>query len=144
MTEATFERVTDSDKALFGAPKVIFCGFPAKAFPALTALMEMAGLGEVPAIYAGAAHRDATLRDLFELPTGSGAGIDSDLPRAIIVGGITEKALQQLMGAARASRMQPPLWAVLTPVSESWTLADLLRELAAEREALQGSAATRS
>jgi len=144
MTEGTFERVTDSDTALYGPAKVVFCGFPAKAQPALTALMEMAGLGEVPVIYAGAGHRDATLGSLFELPGGSGAGGDSDLPRAIIVGGITEKALQQLMGAARASRMQPPLWAVLTPVSESWTLADLLRELAAEREALQGSGSTSS
>ena len=144
MTDGTFERVTDSDKALYGPPKVVFCGFPAKAHPALNALMEMADLGAVPVIYAGTAHGTETLGGLFELPGGSGEGIDSDLPRAVIVGGISEKALQQLMGAARASRMQPPLWAVLTPVSESWTLVDLLRELAAEREALQGSAATSS
>jgi hypothetical protein len=33
--------------------------------------------------------------------------------------------------------MQSALWAVLTPVSEQWTLAQLLAELARERAALQ-------
>jgi len=33
--------------------------------------------------------------------------------------------------------MRPPLWAVVTPASEQWTLVSLLEELASKREALQ-------
>jgi len=33
--------------------------------------------------------------------------------------------------------MKPPLWATLTPTSESWAVQDLLKELAAEHEAMQ-------
>ena len=139
MSDGSFERVTDSDKRLHGPRTVIFCGFPAKAHPALATLLDMAGLADVAAIHAVAAQAGETVGTLFQLPGGTGDGVDSDLPRAIIVGGITEKELQRLMGGARASRMQPPLWAVLTPASETWTLADLLRELAAERAALSGS-----
>jgi hypothetical protein len=139
MSDGSFERVTDSDKRLHGPRAVVFCGFPAKAHPALAALLKMVGLADVAIIHAGAARAEETVGALFKLPGGSGDGVDSDLPRAIIVGGITEKELQQLMGGARASRMQPPLWAVLTPVSETWALGDLLRELAAEREALSRS-----
>ena len=76
------------------------------------------------------------MRFLFERPAGFGKGVDSSLPRAIIVGGIPEKRLHALMAGARASGMTPPLWAVLTPSSESWPLEQLLKELAAEREAL--------
>ena len=139
MGEGTFERVSDTDRPLYGPRKVVFCGFPAKAQPAVEALMAMVGLGAVPKLYLGAGHADQRLAALVQLPDGTGGGIDSELPRAIIVGGITEKELQQLMAGARASQMQPPLWAVLTPVSENWTLAALLRELAAEREAMARS-----
>jgi len=41
------------------------------------------------------------------------------------------------MTACKKSGMQNPLWAVLTPVSETWTVQQLLAELAREREALQ-------
>lgn len=136
MGEGMFERISDSDKGLYGPRKVLFCGFPAKAQPAVAALMKMAGLGDVPALFVGAEHAGETVGALFQMTGGAPEAQDSDLPRAIIVGGITEKELQQLMGGARASRMQPPLWAVLTPVSETWTLKALLGELAAERAAL--------
>ncbi|MFH1983567.1 MAG: DUF3783 domain-containing protein [Pseudomonadota bacterium] len=136
MNDGSFERVSVSDNRLYGPRKVLFCGFLAKAHPAVAALLKMVGLEDVGAIYAGPAQVGETVGDLFQLPGGTGEGRDSDLPRAIILGGITEKELHQLMEGTRLSRMQPPLWAVLTPVSENWTLADLLRELAAERAAL--------
>ena len=129
MSDGSFERVTDSGRLLHGPRAVMFCGFPAKAHPALTALLKMAELADVAVIHAEAAQAGETVGALFKLPAGTGDGVDSDLPRAIIVGGITEKELQRLMGGARVSRMQPPLWAVLTPVSETWTLSALLSEL---------------
>jgi hypothetical protein len=79
----------------------------------------------------------APLADLLELDAGSGAGAASNLPRAVIVAGITEAQLIGLMTVCKKSGMQKALWAVLTPVSEKWTVGQLLAELAREREALQ-------
>jgi hypothetical protein len=77
------------------------------------------------------------LASLLELPDGSGAEAASALPRAVIVAGITEAQLISLMTACKKSGMQSALWAVLTPVSEKWSVQRLLAELAREREALQ-------
>jgi hypothetical protein len=55
----------------------------------------------------------------------------------LIVAGITEAQLISLMTVCKKSGMQQTLWAVLTPVSEKWTVEQLLAELAREREALQ-------
>jgi hypothetical protein len=53
------------------------------------------------------------------------------------VGGITEAQLRALMTVAKKSGIQKVLWAVLTPISETWTLSRLLAELSAERRAMQ-------
>ena len=47
-----------------------------------------------------------------------------------------EKELIALMTVCRKTGMKDSLWATLTPTSETWTLRQLLSELAAEREAL--------
>jgi dihydroorotase-like cyclic amidohydrolase len=78
-----------------------------------------------------------TLADILALPDGSGAGVSSTLPRAVIVSGLTEAQLISLMNVCKKSGMQPALWACLTPVSETWPLQQLLTELARERQALQ-------
>lgn len=142
MTDGTFERVSDTDKRLYGPRKIAFCGFPARAQQAVAALLDMVALGDVETLFLADAHAEETVGALFNLPHGTGVGQDSGLPRAIIVGGVTERELQQLMGGARAARMKPPLWAVLTPISETWPLAGLLKELAAERAALGKNAPT--
>jgi hypothetical protein len=41
------------------------------------------------------------------------------------------------MGGCRQAQMKPALWATLTPTSETWALQDLLKELSAERRAMQ-------
>jgi hypothetical protein len=41
------------------------------------------------------------------------------------------------MAGCRESGMQQPLWATLTPTSESWPIQNLLKELAAEHRAMQ-------
>jgi hypothetical protein len=136
MNDGSFERVTDSDAILYGPRKILFCGFPAPTHDALGALLKMVGISDAGAIWVSAEQAAETMAALFEKPDGFGKGEESSLPRAIIVGGIPEKALHALMAGARASGMKPPLWAVLTPASESWPLERLLQELAAEREAL--------
>jgi len=137
MTDATFEKVTLSDKPLYGPEKLIVCGFSATVQPKFEAVLGMAGLQEVPLVWALDNQLETRLSELAALPSGTGRDESSTLPRAIVVAGISERQLQTLMAVCRKTGMQQALWATLTPTSETWLLKDLLAELAAEREALR-------
>ena len=137
MTDATFEKITASDKPLYGPEKLIVCGFSAGVQPKFEAVVSMAGLQQVPLVWALDTQADSLLSALAALPHGTGRGASSTLPRAIIVAGISERQLQTLMTVCRETGMKQALWATLTPTSETWLLRDLLRELAAERDALK-------
>ena len=133
---ATFEKLTSTDKRLYGPQKLLLCGFPAKAHSAFQSILEMSGLGDVPVVWVSREQANETVSNLMSLPSGNGTGVDSTLPRAVIVGGIAEKMLHRLMNVCRQSGMKAALWAVVTPVSETWTLQDLLTELQEERRAM--------
>lgn len=135
MTEGTFEKVHHSDNPLYGPPKLLLCGFSNQAQDQFRTILSMVGLEAVPVIWAHADHARETLRALLTLPDGTGAGMPSTLPRAVIVSGITENQLHGLMTRCRQSGMGPALWATVTPTSEDWALGNLLGELQAEREA---------
>jgi hypothetical protein len=132
-----FERVDRSDKPLYGPRKLVLCGFAAEVQSKFAYLLEMLGLKDLPLVWAVDEHADHLVGELVTLPDGSGAGMSSMLPRAIVVAGVREKELHQLMAGCRQAGMRPPLWAVLTTTSESWPLKKLLAELVAERDALQ-------
>jgi hypothetical protein len=51
--------------------------------------------------------------------------------------GFTQKELYRLMAIYRLAEFPAPLWASLTPISETWTISHLLNELAAESEAMK-------
>lgn len=135
MTDGTFERVQRSDKCMYGPQKLLLCGFSEPAQAPFASLLKTAGLPDVPVVWVDEESQHRTLSELLNQPAGSGAGRGSEMPRAIVVSGITENQLHALMTLTRESGMQPALWAALTPTSETWTLKQLLAELQAEREA---------
>jgi hypothetical protein len=138
MTEpSTFEKVTRSEKILYGPRRLLLCGFGAEARKKFESLIGLVGLADVPRVWVTTEQGTTPLSNLLLLADGSGAEEASALPRAVIVAGITEAQLIGLMTACKKTGMQPALWAVLTPVSESWTVGQLLAELAREREAMQ-------
>ncbi len=138
MAEARFEKLNCSDAALYGPRKLVLCGFGREAQPKFKAVVEMAGLADVPLVWAVAEDATATVGDLFARPDGTGLGVGSALKRAVIVAGIAENELHTLMNVCKRSGMQSALWAALTPTSETWTLKVLLGELSAERRQLAG------
>ncbi|WP_319409703.1 DUF3783 domain-containing protein [uncultured Desulfosarcina sp.] len=138
MTDGTFEKVRHSDSRMYGTPKLLLCGFPAPAQSKFEAVLKMAGLQDVGIVWANQKDGKETLATLLGWPDDTGAGTGSELPRAIIVSGITENQLHGLMTLCRKTGMQQSLWAALTPTSEKWPLAQLLTELQAERKALSG------
>lgn len=138
MTEkSTFEKVTRSEKILYGPRKLLLCGFGAESQKKFETILGLVGLSDVPKVWVTPQQGAAPLAELLELVADSGAGASSNLPRAVIVAGITEAQLIGLMTVCKKSGMQQAFWAVLTPVSEKWTVEQLLAELAREREALQ-------
>ena len=137
MAHAKFEKVGQTDKPLYGPRKLLLCGFPAGAQPKFQAVLGMVGLTNVPKIWIGKDNKDQLIMNLLDLEDETGAGVSSALPRAIIVGGLTEKELMRLMAVCKKTGMTNALWATLTPTSEQWTVNQLLLELAAERKELQ-------
>jgi hypothetical protein len=135
--KSTFEKVTRTDKVLYGPRKLLLCGFPDAARTAFEQVLESADLATVPRVWVSEDRAETSIHELLELPDGTGAGEPSGLPRAVIVAGITESQLIGLMSACKKSGMPPALWAVLTPISEKWAVKQLLPELARERERLQ-------
>ncbi len=138
--KSSFEKVSRSEKLLYGPRKLLLCGFGAEVQKKFNAILGMVGLADVPRVWVATQQGAMPLAALLELADGSGAEAASALPRAVIVAGITEAQLISLMTACKKSGMQPALWAVLTPVSEKWNVQQLLAELDREREALQKKA----
>ncbi len=134
MTDATFEKVSRSEKNLYGPVKIVLCGFGPAAQPKFITLLKMLNMETIPLVWAAEAQLDETLVDLSAMPGGSGFGKESDLPRAIIVSGIMENQLHLLMGTCKKVGMKNALWAALTPTSETWPLKALLKELQREQK----------
>lgn len=136
MAEARFEKLGNSDSSIYGPRKLLLCGFGREAQPKFKSVLEMAGMADVPLVWAVADDATATVGELFSRIDGTGVGTGSSLNRAVIVAGITEKELLRLMNVCKKTGMKNALWATLTPTSETWTLETLLEELSAERQML--------
>ena len=137
MTDAKFEKVSPSDAPLYGPRMLLLCGFSESVQPNFNKLLELIGLSEIPKVWVTDDQADIWVGELVKLPDNTGYGISSDLPRAIIMAGITQSEMHGLMSGCRKSRMKETLWATLTPTSETWTIESLLKELAAEHEVMQ-------
>ena len=137
MNDAEFEKVSRSDKILYGPRKLLLCGFPDTAQPKFLTVLQMVGLADVPTVWVTHDQAEIRLQELVDMPDRAGWRSSSELPRAIIVSGITEKQLHGLMTVCRKTGMQQALWAVLTPVNMQWTMQELLIQIEAERQALQ-------
>lgn len=137
MNDAKFEKVSRSGKTLYGPQKLLLCGFADTAQPKFLTVLQMGGLADVPTVWVAHDQAETRLQALVDMPDRFGWGSSSELPRAVIVSGITEKQLHALMTVCRKTGMQQALWAVLTPINIQWTMQELLAQIEAERRALQ-------
>ena len=137
MSDAGFEKVSPSDKPMYGPRKLLICGFSSEAQPKFVKLLEIIGLSEMPKVWVTDAHAGSLISEVLALEDNTGWKFGSELPRAVIMSGVTQNELHLLMSGSRQAGMKPPLWATLTPTSETWTVQDLLKELAAEHQAMK-------
>ena len=115
---------------------MLLTGFAADVQTKFKTLLQMLGFSDVALVWASENQLETIIDDLVQLPDGSGNGRSSSLPRAVIVGGITEKELHSLISGCREAGMKRALWATMTPISVTWRLQQLLSELVAEHAAL--------
>jgi hypothetical protein len=137
MTDGEFQRVSRSDRPLYGSRKLLLCGFAAGEQAEFIALLDAIGLPALPLVWVAEDQAGLSVGELAKLDSGTGAGLSSGLPRAVIMSGITQNELHLLMSGCRKAGMKQALWATLTPISETWPLQNLLQELAAEHKAMQ-------
>ncbi len=136
MGKGTFRKVGESENRMFGPTCLIICGYDSSEQEEILSLIKEC-LSELPVIFAAKADSGTKLGEMAASKAGKGRGISSDLKRAIIMSGLTEKELHLLLKSYRDKGFPTQLWATLTPVSEKWTLERLLQELSAEAEAFR-------
>jgi hypothetical protein len=134
---ATFSRVERTAHPLYGPRKLLICGYTPEGLAALEEVLAAAALPDLPVVYAGSDDLEETLGRILARPANAGRNTVSRMPAAVIMAGITEDELHRLIARYRSAGLPNPLWATLTPTSENWTLRQLLKELSAERQALE-------
>lgn len=133
--KAEFTRIDKSEKKMYGPRGLLVCGYPEKEREGFLNLAEKV-LGDIPVVFGVNTGINDLLGELFKHGSKSGITEPSDLPRAVIMSGLSQKELHSLMAAYREAGLVRQLWATLTPTSETWTLKALLIELLAEAEAM--------
>ena len=122
---------------MYGTRGILVCGYSSSEHPPFLSFLEQTGFQNLSVIFVTADQSTNTLKELLALPDRSGHGEESDMRRAIIMSGFTQKELHKLMTTYRNAELPSQLWATLTPISENWSVANLLEELAAESEAIK-------
>lgn len=137
MSRAAFSKVKATDERMYGPRGLVACGYPPEEHASLAGFLERVGGADLPVVFASEQIAGQTLKEILALPNRFGEGRPSELRRAVILSGFTQKELHTLMGAYRQAGLTRQLWATLTPISEEWTLRDLLEELAREAESVK-------
>jgi len=137
MPNGKMTQVGNSRNQLYGPRKLLVCGYAPKDQERLLNLLDEEKLEALPVIFISKGNQGRTLQELLAFEDYSGLDQKSSLPRTLIMSGLTEKELHQLMIAYRKSGMAPQMWATLTPISENWVLRNLLKELQAENAAMR-------
>lgn len=132
-----FSRVSRTSQTLYGPRKLLICGFTPEGQAFLDDVITATAIADLDLIYACSSDLEISLTDILSQPENAGRDQTSRMPAAIVMAGITENELHQLMTNYRSTGLPNPLWATLTPISENWTLRQLLTELSAERKALE-------
>ncbi|KPJ75401.1 MAG: hypothetical protein AMJ54_15065 [Deltaproteobacteria bacterium SG8_13] len=137
MSDGTFQKMGQTQERMYGPKGILFCGYAAAEHQPLADALEQIGFGDRPVVFVTDSDAEKPLKEVLAYENHSGMGQPSDLARATIMSGFTQQEAHLLMNAYRQAGLPPQLWATLTPVSEGWTVAALLKELAAEAEAFR-------
>ena len=132
-----FNKIDKSEKRMYGPRGLMVCGYTEEERNTFLDFSIKIKMNEVPVIFAVNEDVGKTLGELFSHEQGAGIKGPSELPRTVIMSGLSQNELHALMGEYKKAGFVSQLWATLTPTSETWTLKALLLELLAEAKAMQ-------
>jgi len=132
-----FNRIDRSEKRMYGPRGLLVCGYAEEERNAFLDFLSKINMSDVNVIFAVNQDVDRNLGELFTHEHRAGITGPSELPRSVIMSGLSQNELHGLMRAYREAEFVSQIWASLTPVSETWTLKALLVELLAEARAMQ-------
>jgi hypothetical protein len=114
MEDKKFEKVEKSSQRMHGPKAMLVCGYPPDEQEPLAGALSQIGFADRPVIFATDGDAERTLIELLSSENGSGMGMPSIMPRAIIMSGFTQEELHILMNAYRKAGLPPPLWKSFT------------------------------
>ncbi|MCF8130217.1 MAG: DUF3783 domain-containing protein [Deltaproteobacteria bacterium] len=136
MSDDTFSKVEKSSKTMYGPRGILVCGYSKEEQTAFFSILKEMQMEEISVRFPLDADDFKSLKTLLE-ETEPAQADRSSLRRAVIMSGLTQEELHKLIASHRESGLPKPLWASLTPISESWALKDLLETLAKEHAAMK-------
>ena len=136
MSDGTFSRVEKSSETMYGPRGILACGYSREEQTVLLSVLEAIQMKDIPVRFPTDNDASKTLKAILE-ETETGQSDFSSLRRAVIMSGLTQEELHNLIASHGKSNLPQPLWASLTPISESWALKDLLETLAQEHAAMK-------
>ncbi len=132
-----FNRIDKSEKRMYGLRGLLVCGYAEEERTVFLDFIAKTGMDDIPVIFTVNEDVGKTLGELFTHDHRAGITGPSELPRSVIMSGLSQNELHNLMGMYREAGFVSQIWASLTPTSETWTLKTLLIELLAEAKAMQ-------
>lgn len=122
---------------MYGPRGLLVCGYPEEERDMFLKFVLKIKMDDVPVIFAVNDDVGKTPGDLFTHKHKAGITGPSELPRAVIMSGLSRNELHTIMNEYRTAGFIKQIWASMTPTSETWTLKALLIELLAEARAMQ-------
>jgi hypothetical protein len=132
-----FNKIDRSDKRMYGPRGLLVCGYPEEERKIFLDFISKLNMEDLPVIFAGNTDIEKTVGTLLTLKHKEGVTGPSDLPRVVIMSGLSQDELHRLMDVYRGAGFISQIWASLTPVNETWTLKALLIELLKEAREMQ-------
>ena len=131
-----FTKIEKSEKPMYGRRGLLVCGYPEEERSIFLNLLDKAELAGISVVFTSSHDLETSVGDLLCPEDEEGTEDISKIPRAVIMSGLTQNELHGLMAVYREAGLPRQIWATLTPVSEKWTLKQLLTELQKEERTM--------
>jgi hypothetical protein len=137
--KGSFTKIAKSEKRMYGPKELLVCGYPEEERAGFIKLTDKVGLGSIRVIFATSHDLGTSIGDILSHENKVGLKGESNMPRAVVMSGLSQNELHRLMAAYRKAGRSHQIWATLTPFSEKWPLEHLLNELQAEERAMKNA-----
>ena len=135
-----FTKIGKTEQRIYGPRGLLVCGYSKEERSDFLKFIEKSGPAGIQIAFASSLDLEKRVGDVLVKEEKAESAEESDMPRAVIMSGLTQNELHGLMAVYKQAGFKRQIWATLTPVSEKWPLEVLLKELQAEEKAMKDKA----